>query len=71
MQKEKVIIYSLKCDHCITLEKMLDNAGIVYDVCDDFETMKAKRFAEVPMLEVDGKILNFAEAAKWVNSYNK
>ena len=46
----------------------LDNKKIPYEVCTDIEIMKSMGFIQAPMLEVDGKIMNFTEAVEWVNN---
>ena len=51
------------------LEKKLDSKGIKYDVVEDREVMKQKGFMSMPILEVDGKKLVFAEAVKFCNNY--
>ena len=40
--------------------------GINYTIESDIEIMKAKGFFQVPILEVDGKYMNFIEANKWI-----
>jgi hypothetical protein len=35
---------------------------------NDIDTIKTKGFASMPMLEVDGKVLNFVEANSWISS---
>jgi hypothetical protein len=35
---------------------------------NDIDTIKTKGFASMPMLEVDGKALNFVEANSWISS---
>ena len=61
-------LYSTHCPQCNTLKTKLDRAGIVYEVCDNIETMKARGFKSDPMLETDEGTFNLIEAVKWVNS---
>ena len=51
---------------CIVLTKKLDSAGITYDVFDDVDKMIEIGMTTVPMLEVDGKIMNYKEAIDWI-----
>lgn len=45
----------------------MDNAKIEYTICDDKELMIQKGFDFMPILDVDGQVMNFGEAVKWVN----
>ena len=38
----------------------------MYEKVSDVEIMKQKGFMSVPMLEVDGNIMNYLEAINWV-----
>lgn len=62
-----IIMYSTHCPKCLILEKKLNAAGIDYNICEDEALMKEKGFDFMPVLEVDGQIMNFGEAVKWVN----
>ena len=62
----KVILYSSNCPKCKQLEKMLNIAGIEYEICTDIDCMLALGMRDAPNLQVGGKILNFAEAWKWI-----
>ena len=64
-----IILYSTHCPKCIVLEKKLDEKNIQYNLVEDENTMIDKGFMSAPMLEVDGKIMNFVQANDWVNSY--
>lgn len=59
-------LYSTGCSKCIILTKKLDSAGITYEVFDDVDKMIEMGMTTVPMLEVDGKIMNFKEAVDWI-----
>ncbi|MBQ2396916.1 MAG: hypothetical protein II304_07790 [Bacteroidales bacterium] len=61
-----VKLYSTGCPKCIVLTKKLDSAGITYDVFDDVDKMIEIGMTTVPMLEVDGKIMNYKEAIDWI-----
>ena len=64
----KVILYSTNCPKCNILEKKLSFANIDFSIETDVEIMQNKGFMSAPMLEVDGKIMDFGDAIKWVNS---
>jgi glutaredoxin len=64
-----ITLYSTGCPQCRVLEAKLDAAHIQYIVDENVEEMQAKGFTTMPTLEVDGNIMNFMEAIKWVNEY--
>ena len=63
-----VILYSTGCPKCSVLEKKLSSTGIEYEIVNDADLMIAKGFTSIPMLEVDGKALDFKKALEWVNN---
>ena len=63
----KVIFYSTHCPRCMILEKKLAQKNISYEEINDVEIMKEKGFLAVPLLEVDGEIMDFVAANKWIN----
>ena len=62
-----ITLYTIGCGKCVILEKKLNEAGIDYKICEDQKIMEEKGFDFMPVLEVDGQIMNFGEAVKWVN----
>ena len=62
-----MVLYSTHCPKCKVLAKKLNDLGIDYVEENNIETMQLFGITEVPMLEVDGKLLDFAEAVKLVN----
>ena len=63
----KVILYSTGCPKCKILTQKLNDKNVKYDVVNDVDTMLSKGFETVPMLEVDGNVLDFMNANKWIN----
>ena len=63
---KKVILYEHGCPRCKVLKAKLDKSGIEYENVNDVEVMKAKGFNEAPKLEVDGVVMDFKEAVKWI-----
>ncbi len=51
----------------MVLEKKLEKKGIEYTVVEDVETINSMGYVSVPLLEVEGKVMEFAEANSWVN----
>lgn len=68
---DNVTVYTLPtCPRCAVLKKKLTDKGISFSECQDEETMLGKGIESCPMLEVDGRMLTFAEANQWVNERN-
>lgn len=68
-----VVFYTMgdDCPNCNALKKELIKAGIVYEVFDDIDKMIEMGFTEMPMLEVDGKIMKRTDAIKWIKGGRK
>lgn len=62
-----VTLYSTGCPRCNVLVQKLDSKGIEYDVVNDVDIMTEKGIETVPVLEVDGRLMQFKEATDWVN----
>lgn len=60
--------YTIHCPACNVLKKKLDEKKISYEEITDKELMMSKGFTSLPMLEVDGQILNFNGAMKWITT---
>lgn len=63
---DKPILYTTGCPRCKVLKKKLDNAGIDVVICDDVNVMLDKNIIYVPVLEINGELLDFEKANKWV-----
>lgn len=61
-----ITLYTVDCPKCRQLERLLDKVGLSYDVCKDIDVMAALGMREAPVLQVNGRLLHFAEAWKWV-----
>ncbi len=62
-----VKLYSTHCPQCIMLENMLKQKKVKYElVKTTMENVEAMGYSSVPLLEVDGKIMNFNEGMAWV-----
>lgn len=62
-----VTLYTTHCPKCKVLEKKLNSKNINYNEVTDTNIMISKGFTSTPMIEVDGMIMDFSEANKWVN----
>ena len=63
----EAILYSTGCPKCHTLERKLDEKHVSYEIVSDVDIMGRLGIQQVPVLEVDGKMLDFSEAIRWVN----
>ena len=63
-----VILYTMGCPKCRVLEKKLESKNIEYVKNTDTALMISKGFESVPILEVDGEIMNFVAANTWINA---
>jgi len=62
-----ITLYTIDCPKCKRLEKMLEQERVQYEVCRDRDEMEQKGFDFMPVLEVDGQIMNYSEAINWIN----
>lgn len=60
-----VVLYSTGCPQCMVLKTLLKNRGVNFTEVNDQQLMIDKGFLSVPMLEVDGEVMRFADAMKW------
>lgn len=62
-----IILYGNHCPKCNVLEKKLLQSNIKFVYCDNMAYMQKRGFDFMPVLEVNGRVMNFAEAVKWLN----
>lgn len=67
----QVILYTTHCNRCNIISKKLQESNIEYTEFTDVEKMLEMGFSVMPMLEVDGVIMDFGTANKWINEFNK
>lgn len=61
-----VILYSTHCPQCEILEDKLQTKNIQYTEITDVSLMLNKGIKNVPVLEVNGEMMNFLKACEWV-----
>ncbi|MFA7111776.1 MAG: hypothetical protein WC174_05370 [Bacilli bacterium] len=66
----KVILYSTGCPICLKLKELLKSKNIFYDEITDIDIMLNKGFDSVPILEIDGKPLDYKQATQWIKERN-
>ena len=59
--------YTIHCPKCDVLEKKLNNKNIAYNLITDIGVMQQKGLDTMPMLEIDGKMMAFGDAVRWIN----
>ena len=63
-----ITIYSTPtCPRCKVLKTKLAQKGIPYEECMDEEKMQSMGILSVPVMSVDGQLMEFSEAVKYVN----
>lgn len=62
-----VVLYSTGCPRCKVLKAKIEEKNIQYEERGDVEEMIEKGYQAAPILEVDGKPMEFREAVDWVN----
>ena len=62
-----VTLYSTHCPKCQILEKKLAQKSIEYVEVNDTQQMLDMNLKSVPWLEVDGQMMDFNQANKWIN----
>lgn len=61
-----VILYTIECPDCIKLQNMLNDKNITYSKFSDIDSMRKMGFTSYPILEVDGKLMNYSGAIEWI-----
>lgn len=64
-----ITLYTTHCPKCKVIEKKLAQKGIEYTEVTDKDEMINRGFKSAPVLEVDGKMLNFGDANRWIMNY--
>lgn len=65
----EIILYTTHCPKCKILETKLREANIPFTINENVKEMLKLGMASAPNLSVDGEILDFGKAVKWVNEY--
>lgn len=65
---KNIILYSTHCPKCNVLKRKLQEKEIGYKEINDVNIMKEKGYLTVPVLEVNGTVMNFKEAFKYVDN---
>ena len=63
----EIILYSTNCPKCKILEKKLTEKNIKFIKNNNVIEMTELGIDQVPVISIDGKLLSFVEANKWIN----
>ena len=63
----QVILYSTGCPKCKVLVAKLNAKNIKYNTVSDVGIIISKGISTVPVLEVNGTIMDFKTAVDWIN----
>lgn len=63
----EIILYSTHCPRCTVLEAKLKQKNIEYQEINNVDEMLKIGIQTVPQLKVDGELMDFSKAIKWVN----
>lgn len=64
-----MILYTQNCPKCEVLKKKLLQKNLSFKTSSDFSKLVENNIDTLPVLEVDGKLLEFPEAITYVNNY--
>ena len=64
----EVKLYTIDCPKCEILEAKLNDKNIKFEKITDEDIAKSLGIDTFPVLEVNGELLKFSDANKWVNS---
>lgn len=59
--------YTIGCPACNVLESKLKSKGIEYEKIESEDAIRDLGFDSAPLLEVDGRIMDFAESIKYLS----
>lgn len=62
----QVVLYSNHCVQCKVLEDLLKKHNIKYSVVDDVNTMLNLGLTHMPVLDIDGKFMQFKDAYNYI-----
>lgn len=63
----KIVLYSTGCPRCKVLKKKLNEKNITYTENCSVDEMLSLGITQVPMLDVDGNLMDYSKAMQWAN----
>lgn len=65
------VLFSTGCPRCLELKKLLERAGIEYEIISNVEQILNSGIDRVPVLQVESNRMDFKEAKEWIDLYIK
>lgn len=62
-----ITLYSTGCPRCLEMKELLDRAHITYTLVSNAEDILGAGIGRVPVLDVDGELMESKEAKRWIN----
>lgn len=66
-----VTLYSTGCPNCRALKSILNEKQVPYSEINSVDEMLALGIQKVPVLLVDGELLDYKAAINWANTYEE
>ena len=66
-----ITLYTTNCPKCRILEQKLKSKNIEYEEFTDVNKMIEMGFNMMPILDVDGIVMDFGTANKWINEFKE
>ena len=63
-----VVVYSTGCPKCQILKKKPKEKDIEFTECSDVQKMMGLGITTVPVMEIDGNLMDFKSSVEWVNN---
>ena len=64
----RVVLYSTNCPRCQVLKRKLENKKINFELETDVDKMLDLGIEIAPALFVDGNLMDFGKAIKWIET---
>lgn len=61
-----ITLYSTGCPKCKVLDQKLNEMHIPHDINTDADKMIEMGFMSAPVLDVNGEIMDFSQAIRWM-----
>ena len=65
---QEIILFTTDCPKCKVLKKKLIEKSIEFVENHSIEDMENLGILQVPVLKIEDRLYNFAEAVKWINN---
>ena len=65
----KIVLYTVGCPKCDILHAKLEQAKVHFETVTDVNAIAEKGYFYLPILEVDGEVMEFGDAVKWLKEY--